>query len=344
MTIILLIFFIFIVITSRIEKNEEYLSKDNTNTIKGIFLFFVFISHFIGYKVYLQDSYIDTIGVTIIKKMGQLMVTLFLFYSGYGIMESAKKKGTEYINNLPRKRILTTLLHFDIAVLVFMIASRYFITHDFSLKKLVLSLIGWDGFGNSNWYIFCIIILYFIAYLSLKSFKNKKNIVISMFIGTLLYTIIMSFYKETWWYNTAFCFALGFTYSAYKEKIEEWIKGKELISFVYTLIIFIITYKIRKNMLWYHINTLAFTLIIILLTRRIKIKNTILLWMGKNLFPLYIFQRLPMMILSKYQYMCKNTYIFFFTAMILTVIITFTYKGLLILIDKLKTRNIARSQ
>ena len=230
MTIILLIFFIFIVINSRIEKNEEYLSKDNTNTIKGIFLFFVFISHFIGYKVYLQDSYIDTIGVTIIKKMGQLMVTLFLFYSGYGIMESAKKKGTEYINNLPRKRILTTLLHFDIAVLVFMIASRYFITHDFSLKKLVLSLIGWDGFGNSNWYIFCIIILYFIAYLSLKSFKDKKNIVISMFIGTLLYTIIMSFYKETWWYNTAFCFALGFAYSAYKEKIEEWIKGKELIS------------------------------------------------------------------------------------------------------------------
>ena len=344
MTIVLLVFFIFILVTSRIEKNEDYLSKDYTNTIKEIFLFFVFISHFIGYKVILQDSYVDTLGVSFIKRMGQLMVTLFLFYSGYGIMESAKKKGNEYINNLPKKRILTTLLHFDIAVIVFMFASKYFVTHDFSIKKLLLSLIGWDGFGNSNWYIFCILILYFIAYLSLKSFKDKNKAVISMAIGILLYTIIMSFYKQTWWYNTAFCFTLGFIYSTYKEKIEEWIKGKELICIVYLLAIFLITYEIKSNILWYHIYTVSFALIIVLLTRRIKIKNVVLLWMGKNLFPLYIFQRLPMMILSQNQYMLDNPYVFFLISMVLTVIITFIYKGLLMLIDKFKNIKVARSQ
>ena len=93
MTIVLIILFTLIIFTSRPTKmNENYLDKNYTNTIKGIFLIFVFMSHFISYKVPLQDNWIDTIGVTFIKRIGQLMVTLFLFYSGYGVMESIKIK------------------------------------------------------------------------------------------------------------------------------------------------------------------------------------------------------------------------------------------------------------
>lgn len=175
MTIILIIFILLTIITFRPTKfNEEYLSKRYTNIIKGIFLILVFFSHFIGYFSTFQNNWIDAIGIKSIKMIGQLIVTLFLFYSGYGIMESVTKKGSEYILNMPKRRILSTLIHFDIAVLIFMVASKYFVIHSFSIKKVLLSLIGWDTFGNSNWYIFCILILYSIAFLSLKSFKTKK--------------------------------------------------------------------------------------------------------------------------------------------------------------------------
>lgn len=51
-----------------------------------------------------------------------------------------------------------------------------------------------------------------------------------------------------------------------------------------------------------------------------------------------------MMILSQNQYMLDNPYVFFLISMVLTVIITFIYKGLLMLIDKFKNIKVARSQ
>lgn len=343
MTIVLIILFIFTIITSKpVKYNEDYLSKRYTNIIKGIFLIFVFIKHFISYKIPFQDNWIDSIGITLLNKMGQLIVTLFLFYSGYGVMESIKNKGENYIKTFPKKRILTTLINFDIAVLIYMFASKYFINHPFSISKLLLSLIGWDTFGNSNWYIFAIIILYFITYLSVKSFKNRNHQVISIFIGTLLYTVLLSFYKETYWYNTAFCFVFGVAYSAYKENLEKWILGKEWLLIIYFLALYVISYLLKANMVWYHIYTIAFTAIIVLFTRKIQIKNAILQWVGKNLFPMYIFQRLPMMLLKDIDYFKNNTYIFFITALIITVLITFIYN--FVIWTKNKITNINRKE
>lgn len=326
MTIIVLVLMLFILITSRITKyNPEYLSKKNTNIIKGIFLILVFFSHFISYKAAFENSWIDQMGIQWIKNIGQLMVTLFLFYSGYGIMESYKTKGENYVKNMPKKRILKTLLNFSAVVLIYMFASKHFINNPFSVKKLVLALIGWDGFGNSNWYIFCILILYCISYLSLKAFKSRKGIVASIFVGTLLYTIIMGIYKQPYWYNTAFCFMLGTIYSLFKDEIERWLKGKELLSFIYLLVTFIILDNFKNNIVWYYFYTLAFTLLIVLVTRKIKIKNIVLEWLGKNLFPLYIFQRLPMLLLYKKPFMHNNPYAFLAVSFVVTILITLAY-------------------
>lgn len=339
MTILLLIFIVFTILTFRPTKyNRDYLSKKNTNIIRGIFLILVFFSHFISYKPEFQNTWIDTMGIKWIKSIGQLMVTLFLFYSGYGIMESVAKKGKEYIDNLPKRRILPTIIHFDIAVLIYMLVSGYLQNSTFSIKRLILALVGWGGFGNSNWYIFCIVILYFIAFLSLKSFSNKRNALISIFIGTVLFTVIMSFYKEPWWYNTAYCFVLGACYSVYKEKIENFIKGKEVLSLVYLIIIFLISGKLSANIVWFYVYTLSFTLIIILITRKINIKNIALEWIGKNLFPMYIFQRIPMILLNKENYFHTNPYIFFITAFVITIAITLIYNLIIFIYKILKER------
>lgn len=336
MTIIIILLFIFIIATARPTKfNEEYLDKKYTNTIKGIFLSFVFISHFISYKPFFQDSFIDSIGIKFIKGFGQLMVTLFLFYSGYGVMESIKKKGEDYIKGFPKKRILTTLLNFDFAVLIYMIISICFKMSKFSLNKLILSLIGWDGFGNSNWYIFTILIMYSITFIVVKIFKNRKARVISIFLATILYTIIMGYFKEKYWYNTTFCFTLGIFISAYKDAIENWVKGKEWVLLFLFIVFFIISYSLPEYKVWYYICTISFTLAIIVLTKKIKFNNIIFEWMGKNLFPLYMFQRIPMMLLIKIEFMKNNTYQYFILSLIITIIITVIYNELILLENKM---------
>ena len=46
---------------------------------------------------------------------------MFLFYSGYGVMESIRKKGEAYVVAMPRHRVAGTLINFDVAVLIFLV-------------------------------------------------------------------------------------------------------------------------------------------------------------------------------------------------------------------------------
>lgn len=82
---------------------QDYMSIEKTTSIKGIFIIIVLFSHFLGY-VTLNDS-VDQYAVKPIRFLGQCMVTMFLFYLGYGIMESVKKKGIVYVKTMPKNRL-----------------------------------------------------------------------------------------------------------------------------------------------------------------------------------------------------------------------------------------------
>lgn len=149
--------------------NADYLAIPTTNAVKGIFILLVFIKHATPYVVnagyaggYVFD-YVDT-------HVGQWIVAMFLFYSGYGIMESIAKKGEAYVNSIPAKRVLTVLVNFAIAVSIFAVVGAI-LGKTYSPLHYLLSLIGWEAVGNSNWYIFVIMLCYLIAYVSFR--KNR---------------------------------------------------------------------------------------------------------------------------------------------------------------------------
>ena len=93
------------------------LSKEQANVIKGFFILVVFLSHFNGYVGYTEK--IDRINERIYSLIGQRMVTMFMLYSGYGVMESIKRKGITYIKAMPINRILSVVFRFDLAVLLY---------------------------------------------------------------------------------------------------------------------------------------------------------------------------------------------------------------------------------
>lgn len=145
---------------------SDYLGREQCDSIKGVFILFVFFSHFMGYVGRVGGYVIDT-------HLGQMMVTLFLFYSGYGVMESIKKKGDEYVKSMPKRRILTTLVNFDIAVLAF-IALDLILGRPITIKLTLLSFVCWESVGNSNWYIFAIICCYIAAFVSCYKLQFRR--------------------------------------------------------------------------------------------------------------------------------------------------------------------------
>lgn len=281
---------------------EEYLTKDRTNAIKGIFILIVFLSHI---RPYLHNAGFEynTIGDILFRRFmtytSQLMVVMFLFYSGYGVMESIKKKKDDYIKTIPRHRVLNTLFNFDVAVCIFLIVNL-FIGKKITLPQFMLSLIAWDSVGNSNWYIFAILICYLSTWMTASIIKDPQK----MNIGNLLLLIIVSFalslVKESYWYNTLWAYPAGMLFSTNLKRIESFIDLHYILSLFILLSLFSLIYAIPMDLAGLRMNFLSivFALTVTTLSMRIRIYNPVLRWCGEKLFPLYIYQRIPMIVFA----------------------------------------------
>lgn len=182
-------------------KGIDYsLSIPSTTCIKGIFTILIFLSHFCQY---INTNNLPYFGPYLFLRsiLGQLVVAPFLFYSGYGMMEQIKKRGKAYVDDIPKKRIFKTWFHFALAVVLYLLLSFY-LRKGYSLSTIFLSFIGWSSLGNSNWYIFAILVMYICTYVSFM-FLNDGRAVWSCGIWGLLYIVIMYFAKDgSWWYDT----------------------------------------------------------------------------------------------------------------------------------------------
>lgn len=311
---------------------SDYLSFDTTNAIKGIFIALVFIMHITPYIINsgysFDNSFFNKLFLFINAHVGQWIVAMFLFYSGYGVMESIRKKGKDYVTTIPGKRVLTTLVNFDIAVALFAVIS-IFTTNNYTIKDYLFSFIGWESVGNSNWYIFVIMLCYLITYISFQ--KNADNIYkccLRCLTLLLISVIALSFLKPTWWYDTMLCFGLGISYSILRERIESIIKRYYWLIVPILLLLLVCLGKIPYSIkgLVYNAYCMVFCLLIITLSMKIKINNSLLIWSGKNLFPLYIYQRVPMIILSSiYGGTFISSYPVLYTAVCLLITLLFAY-------------------
>ncbi len=199
--------------------HTRYLDPEYTAIIKGLFIALVFCGHFSGYVKF--DNPLDRPFYKVYWYMGQFVVAMFLLYSGYGIVVSIKNKGEAYVRNLPKHRILKTLLHFDLAVSLYMLI--YIAREGLpSVQKFVLAMLGWDGFGNSNWYIFTIVVMWTLVYLVFRLFEKqsmeRKLSLCTAVIGIAAGVIFMN--KPGYWCNTMIVFVLGMWLGLYRERVE----------------------------------------------------------------------------------------------------------------------------
>ena len=263
--------------------DADYISKDCCNSIKGVFIIIVFISHF-------QQYVAQAGGHTCPLLLGQLMVTMFLFYSGFGVMEQIRARGEDYVRSMPRRRILATLLNFDVAVLAFIIVDLI-VGNSIGLRQCLLSFVCWDSVGNSNWYIFAIILCYAIAYaVGLNGRTRKYEHWFVSAVCVLTMWILLQF-KPGYWSNTLLCFPLGMIYSYFRKQIERTVQSNWIISVVVLMVLFVATYRM------FILHACVFALLVVVLSMKISIQWQWLTWCGANLFPLYIYQRIPMIIL-----------------------------------------------
>lgn len=332
-----IILFVLVLCGLRYQRNnQDYISVQQTNAIKGIFIWLVFMGHIMPNidKVVPFELFVDKAASGVVNILQQLVVVPFLFYSGYGVMNSIKNKGAGYVDSIPKKRLLNTMLNFGVAVLFF-VTLNLILSIPMDLKQVMLSLVSWESVGNSNWYIFTICICYLTSFVSYKLFGYSKKSLIANFVILSVFAVIISRFKGSWWYDTCLAYSAGSLYCYYKDKFENAINGNYLLYSVLGGGIMIASYilmlkaPIAKSLVFMNICSICFCLFMVILTMRLQLKSKVLEWSGKNLFPLYIYQRIPMILFSVIGGGCLVSdfkYVYVVICAIVSIVIVHFYK------------------
>ncbi len=316
--------------------NQDYISVQQTNAIKGIFIWMVFMGHIIPYitQVIPFEIFVDKAATDVVSILQQLVVVPFMFYSGYGVMNSIKTKGSKYVDSIPKKRLLNTMLNFGVAVMFFVVLN-IILSIPMDLKQVLLSFVCWESVGNSNWYIFTICICYFTSFVSYKLFGYSKRSLIANLTILFVFALVISRFKGSWWYDTCLAYSAGSVFCYYKELFEKVARSNYML---YSILVgggLVASYAIMsiapiaKSIVFMNICSICFSLFMIIITMKIQIKSKILEWSGKNLFPLYIYQRLPMILFSTICggfWVNEFKYVYVVICAIVSIIIVHLYK------------------
>lgn len=313
--------------------HRDYMSPQSNNTIKGIFILLILLSHYTQYCT--MDNAYDIAYWAARIHIGQGVVAMFMFYSGYGMMESIGKKGLYYVKRIPAHRLLKVWGNFVLAVFCFFMLDT-FLGITYPVKHILLSLIGWKSLGNSDWYMFAIFSLYvftFFAFLVLRWIPGKKGLIagnILMYaitIGGVYWQILMD--RPAWAYNTMLLFPLGMSFSLLRSKAEDFVT-RGAVSYLLCCVITGLGY-----MYWYlHRNEGVeefslwvgfFTAAVVLLTMKVSFRSWVLEWCGKNLFWVYILQRLPMIFFDRMGILDRHKYFTLILVALITVLLTHVF-------------------
>lgn len=287
-----------------VEKSGQ-LSREVTSTINGFFVCLVFLRHLLQYVDAGAFNALDSGFRSVDGFLGQLIVSTFLLFSGYGVMESIKRKGNGYVLSLPRRRILPFLLDVWLALAVYVAVRLIRGSGLPSVSRLLLSMVGWEGIGNSNWYIFAVLCLWVFTYLSFRIFQREDQrwLAIAMTaVFTLCYCFVMKREEAgARFYNTVFCYLAGMVLSLLIDHLRDMAHPRESGA-IAAVALFAAFYLLRQasasHVFFYNARAIVFALLVALGSLLQKSVSKPFLWIGNNLFFIYIYQRVPMILLQ----------------------------------------------
>lgn len=195
-------------------KEEKYLSKNYTNCVRGICAIIVVIHHLYQYTGLFVGTYMGKI----LGLSGALAVSVFFFYSGYGLMLSSTKKN--YVQSFFRSRFLPLYCFYVILVILYSFWTLW-IEHSFSLGQFVQSFFFGQTIVTNGWYLQATFVLYLMYLVSFSTFKNTKTQILAVAVAIFVYCIFCRFISlGVWWYQTIPCVVLGMVYCYMKTRID----------------------------------------------------------------------------------------------------------------------------
>jgi peptidoglycan/LPS O-acetylase OafA/YrhL len=306
------ILFIILVLTSgrlvKMNRNlvNNELSKEYSIYLRGICATIVILDH-ISLRVN-NDKILK-----IFSASGYLAVAFFFFISGYGIMIQFIKKGNKYLNGFLYSRIISVICPYYICLMIYIVVKGYLGL--ISLTQVFQSFLLWNSLVSFAWYVIVITIFYVMFWFTCKFLSNNySRVVIYITIETIIYIIIcLIFSVNETFYKSAAAFPLGIIIAVFNHKSQvntlKFHTLSCLISGSLTSISFGVRYildkYIEKSVVidifrigLYQISVVSFCLFIFFFSQRIQFRNSIIKFLGKISYELYLVHGIFLIIFS----------------------------------------------
>ena len=319
--IILLILFIGSKVSKKSEFNEEWNSISETKAIQGIMALCI-VCHHCAQQTCVEwlESGNIVHGLDFFSNTGFLFVSVFLFWSGYGLYKSLKNK-PRYFNKFVKKRIFPIWLPYFISCFLYTFVRIYILKEKMIIPYLITNLTGITNGYTSAWFVQAIIVFYILFYVSFKHSRYDVDAIIYVWIGIVFWTILGLlvdhndiFLCGQWWYNSALLFPIGISFAKYEDKILGVLKSTYKVLMPISVILSFLLFRLSRHMeitrgyygqylglpfarkiIWRVVTyfpqafaAIAFVLMTILVCMKIKFGNKALKFLGNHTLEIYL--------------------------------------------------------
>lgn len=272
---------------------NKYLSKSNTDCLKGLFALIVVSAHLRNNLLWINDTIIGQFFTV----TGYLSVAMFFFFSGYGMTFQYENKGKQYIEQFPKRRLWDFYIKYVVVIAIYFV--YYLARGNFPGTIQILKTFTFGGtFVANGWYIQAILFSYIFFYLIVR-FIPKHFFSLAFATSFIIYLVLCLILDlgGLWW-QSYLAYFLGIIWAKNKEKIDNFLAKK--YNFILTIFLSFIFFSITLLMgnlnildpipktIVKSISSVFFVIFVLCLNLIINFSNKISALLGKISFEIYV--------------------------------------------------------
>ena len=190
------------------------MGKERLLPVRGLLCFLIVVHH-----IYREMPESFSHVFFIYNNVGFWVVSMFFFFSGYGLLLSLRNKAGYLAHGFVKKKFLNILLPSLFVGLCYV--AVYCLTGQFSLNRLFVLLKHGQCIPTSHWFIYVLFCQYVFFYLCFKSVKRfPMSLYTASTIGFVA-TFYLLGYPSIWYKSTLFIVA-GMLYCQYSVRSADW--------------------------------------------------------------------------------------------------------------------------
>lgn len=280
MELLFAVFFLLFLYKIEFGVSDELMSKEYTTSLRGVCALAIMLCHI---------RITNFAPLNVFNYLGNPIVGIFFFLSGYGMLTRIKKCGIDnYMNGFILKRCVPLFVEY-IFVWIFYFVCMFLVSGNFNFLKEIIT--------PHSWFIIMIEVLYIVFYIGYKLFKdNLKGLIIFVTIFELALIMALSaFGVDECWYLSLLCFSGGMIYSVVnlnKKRTLPLIFGFGALAVVATGAEYVLSDKPKIIVLWaliYNVSVLALAIVALSVGRYVRFKNPVFELCGKMSLEIYLF-------------------------------------------------------